>query len=152
MNNTKLTFTISYDLTQANYNKIVSIKGDGAFVLVPRLNGVDIHTYYKSGATSISSLADCFTWGSSIAYTNFYGWQPEWTYTQPTAGTNTITYTTPSYGAYLTDTTDLSLSATISFGVYATSGGTSPTPTGDVLTTIAYSDVINASCTFTKQA
>lgn len=149
MNDTSLTFNISYSITSSELEKIASIVPQ-SFCLVPILNGVDIHTYKNiDGTATTKTFSSLFTsWGSSFNRTLFTNLAPEWTYDTITAGTNTISFTT-GYGQYLFDETSLGLSTTIQFAVYYWDKE-DKVPTGTRLTTIDYSDIVSVSCTFTK--
>lgn len=149
MNDTSLTFNISYSITESELEKIASIVPVG-FCLVPILNGVDIHTYTNiDGSATTKSFSSLFTsWGSSFIRTAFITLAPEWTYEAITAGTNTISFTT-GYGQYLFDETSLDLATNIQFAVYAWNKADN-VPTGNRLTTIDYSDIVSVSCTFKK--
>ncbi len=154
MNDTKLKFTISYDISSTEYAKLVSILGAN-FVLVPILNNIDIHTYtdaINGGATKYTFAGLFTSKGSSFSNVELISLgQPEWNYgSGVNSGTNTVTYET-GYGQYLTDTSAVTLSSNIRFCVYKASVSSGvATPTGDRLTTIDYSDLVNVSCTFTE--
>ncbi len=151
MNDTKLKFTISYDISSTEYSKLVNLLGAN-FVLVPIMGGIDAHTYKSVSTGSQYDFRDLFgTWGSSFNTDLFANATPEWNYgSGVNSGTNTISYET-GYGQYLKNTTSLNLATSIKFGVYkATVSGGVATPTGDLLTSIDYSDLVNVSCTFTE--
>ncbi len=151
MNDTKLKFTISYDISSTEYSKLVNLLGAN-FVLVPIMGYIDAHTYKNITTGSQYDFRDLFgTWGSSFNTDLFANATPEWNYgSGVNSGTNTISYET-GYGQYLKNTTSLNLATSIKFGVYkATISGGVATPTGDLLTSIDYSDLVNVSCTFTE--
>lgn len=152
MNDTKLKFTISYDITSDEYANLVNLLGAN-FVLVPVMNDIDIFKYTDSSGESGYNFNNLFTsvGGSFNRAKLILLGQAQWNYgSGVSAGTNTITYET-EYGQYITSTSSLTISTSIKFGVYkATVSGGVATPTGDRLTTIDYSDLVNVSCTFTE--
>lgn len=149
MNDTKLTFTISYDITADEMTKIANVVGE-SFCLVPILNGIDIHTYKELASGSSKKFNNLFSWGSSFNLSKFTSLAPEWTYGNVQSGTNTISFTTPDYSNYLTSETDVTLATNIKFCVYKWNKA-EQIPTGNVITDIAFSDDVDVSCTFTKE-
>ncbi len=149
MNDTKLTFQISYDITSSELSKIANIVGT-SFCLVPILQGIDIHTYKELATGSAKKFNNLFSWGSSFNLSKFTSLAPEWTYPEVVAGTNSITFTTSDYSNYLTSETDVTLATNIKFCVYAWNKQ-DKVPTGNVITDISYSADVDVSCTFTKE-
>lgn len=151
MNDTKLKITINYDISSDEYAKLVNLLGAN-FVLVPILNNIDIHTYQDIDSGTKKNFYHLFTWGSSFNQTVILTLGGEWNYgSGVNSGTNSVSYETSGYANYLANTDAVTLSTSIKFCVYksTTSGGVT-TPTGDRLTTIDYSDLVNVSCTFTE--
>lgn len=152
-NKTKLTFTISYDLSSEEYAKLVNLVGAN-FVLVPILNNVDCHTYKDIDSEEAKTFYDLMeSWGSSFNKTNISALSGEWNYgSGVAANTNTVSYTTSEYGKYMDDDLNTAVSSTIRFALYkATVVDNVATPTGDVVDTIGYSDPVIISCTFTEE-
>ena len=152
-NKTKLTFTISYDLSSEEYAKLVNLVG-ADFVLVPILNNVDCHTYKDIDSEESKTFYDLMeSWGSSFNKTNISTLSGEWNYgSGVAANTNTVSYTTSEYGKYMDDDLNTAVSSTIRFALYkATVSSNVATPTGDVVDTIGYSDPVIISCSFTEE-
>lgn len=152
-NKTKLTFTINYDLSSEEYAKLVNLVGPD-FVLVPILNKVDCHTYTDIDSKTSKTFYDFMSnWGSSFNGPLIKTLSGEWNYGSGVAATtNGVSYTTDTYNQYLFDTNDVAVTTTIKFALYkATIVDNVATPTGDVVDTIGYSDLVSVSCVFTEE-
>lgn len=152
-NKTKLTFTINYDLSSEEYAKLVNLVGAN-FVLVPILNGVDVHTYKDINTEVSKNFYDLMiAWGSSFNKPVIQSLSGEWDYgSGVSANTNSVSYTTTDYDQFLFDTTDVAVSSTIKFALYkATITSNVAVPIGDVVDTIGYSDLVSVSCVFTEE-
>ena len=152
-NKTKLTFTISYDLSSEEYAKLVELAGSN-FVLVPILNDVDAHTYKNIDSGEAKTFYDfMLQWGSSFNETLIKALSGDWNYgSGAISGTNTVSYTTANYGRYLLSSSSTTVNSILRFALYkATVVDNIATPTGSALDTIGYSDRFTVSCSFTEE-
>ena len=152
-NKTKLTFTISYDLSSEEYAKLVELAGEN-FVLVPILNDVDAHTYKDVNSAEAKTFYDfMLQWGTSFNETLIKALTGDWNYGSGAAsGTNTVSYTTANYGRYLLSSSSVTVNSILRFALYkATVTSGVATPTGSALDTIGYSDRVTVSCTFAEE-
>lgn len=152
-NKTKLTFTINYDLSSEEYAKLVNLVGPD-FVLVPILNNVNCHTYTDIDSETSKTFYDLMSsWGSSFNGPLIKTLSGEWNYgSGVAAATNEVSYTTDAYDQYLFDVNDVAVTTTIKLALYkATVSDNVATPTGDVVDTIGFSDLVSVSCVFTEE-
>lgn len=143
MENTKLSFTLTYTLSSEDYDKIKTVTSTA--YIIPIFNNVNLGTMknIETGATAyLGDIAN--TWGTAFDTSVLSTINPTISISQMIVGLNTVTIDVTDYAKYLTSTTDTSFKTSIKFGV-ATS------VTGNLLAEAGITDEVSVTGSLTKK-